>query len=130
MLLSSCSSIPLVKREAAERARFQAYAGKPVDSYTWLTTYDGWEPISRHQLVLWTNINEAYLVTVYQPCTDLMFARHIGVTSFAGTVSARSDFVKADGWKCMIKTIQPIDYRRMLRDERKAHAAKTSQAAD
>lgn len=133
-LLSSCSGIPLVKREAAERARFQAYAGKPVGSYTWLTSYDGWEPISRHQLVVWTNINEAYLITVFRPCTDLMFARRIGLTSFAGTVSAKFDFVKADGWKCMIKTIQPVDYRRMLRDERKAraaaHSGETSHTAD
>ncbi len=50
----------------------------------------------------------------------------IGLTSFADTVSAKLDFVKAEGWKSMIKTSQPTDYRRMLRDERKARAARPS----
>lgn len=122
-MLTACSSIPLVQRDAAERARFEAYAGKPIAQYTRMTNYSGWAPISRDQLVVWTDINQAYLITVFRPCTDLMFARRIGVTSFADTVSAKFDFVKADGWKCMIKTIQPVDYLRMQQDERKARAA-------
>ncbi len=128
-LLTSCSGIPLVRREAAERARFEAYAGKPIPRYTRMTTYNGWEPISHYQLVVWTDIHQAYLITVYPPCTDLMFSNRIGLTSFADTVSAKFDFVKADGWKCMIKTIQPIDYRRMLRDERRARATRSSNPA-
>jgi hypothetical protein len=122
-LLASCSGIPLKQREAAERSRFEAYAGKPVDQFTWLTSYEGWEPISPDQVVVWTDINDAYLITVFHPCTDLMFARRIGLTSFARTVSAHFDFVRADGWKCMISTIQPVDYRRMEQDLRRQHQA-------
>ena len=119
-LLASCSGIPLKQREAAERARFEAYAGKPVDHFTWFTHYDGWEPISRNQLVVWTDINQAYLVTVFSPCTDLMFARRIGLTSTADTVYAHFDAVRAEGWRCIIDTIRPVDYRRMEHDLRQA----------
>jgi Family of unknown function (DUF6491) len=122
-LLASCSGIPLRQREAAERSRFEAYAGKPVDHFTWLTHYDGWEPISPDQLVVWTDINRAYLITVFHPCTDLMFARRIGLTSTADSVYAHFDFVHAEGWKCMISTIQPVDYLRMQRDLRAQHEA-------
>ena len=126
-LLASCSGIPLKQREAAERSRFEAYAGKPVDHFTWLTHYDGWEPISPDQLVVWTDINDAYLITVFRPCTDLMFARRIGLTSSGDTVYAHFDAVKAQGWRCMIKTIQPVDYLRMQRDLREHRAAEKGQ---
>jgi hypothetical protein len=119
-LLAACSGIPLREREATNRARFEAYAGKPVDHLTWLTSYNGWEPISPDQLVVWTDINDAYLITVFRPCTNLMFARGIGLTSSASTVYAHFDAVKVEGWRCMINTIQPVDYRRMQRDLREA----------
>jgi hypothetical protein len=122
-LLASCSGIPLKQREAAERARFEAYAGKPIDHFTWLTSYNGWEPISPDQLVVWTDINDAYLITVFQPCTDLMFARRIGLPASADTVYAHFDAVRVEGWRCMIKTIQPVDYRRMEQDLREQHQA-------
>lgn len=122
-LLASCSGIPLEQREAAERNRFEAYAGKPVDHFTWFTRYEGWEPISRNQLVVWTDINRAYLVTVFPPCTDLMFARRIGLTSTADTVYAHFDAVRAEGWRCVIDTIQPVDYRRMQQDLREQRQA-------
>ena len=121
--LASCSGIPLKQREAAERNRFETYAGKPVDHFTWLTHYDGWEPISPDQLVVWTDINQAYLITVFHPCTDLMFARRIGLTSTADTVYAHFDDITAEGWRCIINTIQPVDYLRMQRDLREQHEA-------
>src|SRR5579872_6228210 len=129
VLLASCSSIPLAQREAAERARFEAYAGKPVDHFTWLTHYEGWEPISRNQLVVWTDINQAYLITVFKPCTDLMFARRIGLTSTADSVYAHFDHVRAEGWTCIIDTIQPVDYLRMEHDMRAQHEAEKREKA-
>lgn len=128
-LLASCSGIPLKERDAAERARFEAYAGKPVDHFTWLTHYNGWEPLSPDQLVVWTDINDAYLITVFHPCTNLMFARRIGLTSSADTVYAHFDAVKSEGWRCMIKTIQPVDYRRMQKDLREQQEAKKREGA-
>jgi hypothetical protein len=128
-LLAACSGIPLKQREAAERARFESYAGKPIDHFTWLTRYEGWEPISRNQLVVWTDINQAYLITVFHPCTDLMFAHRIGLTSTADTVYAHFDHVKADGWTCIIDTIRPVDYLRMRHDLRAQHEAEKRKKA-
>lgn len=128
-LLTACSSIPLEKRDAAERARFEAYAGKPVDHLTWLTDYSGWEPISPDQLILWTDINQAYLITVFRPCTNLMFARHIGLHPFANTIYAHFDSVHVDHWNCIIKSIQPVDYRRMEHDLREQHEAEKREKA-
>jgi hypothetical protein len=128
-LLASCSGIPLKQRDAAERAKFEAYAGKPVDHFTWLTDYDGWEPISRNQLVVWTDINQAYLITVFRPCTDLMFARRIALHPTANTLYAHFDSVHVEGWNCIIDTIQPVDYRRMQRDLREQHEAEKRRKA-
>ncbi len=126
-VLTACSSIPLAQRQAAERARFEAYAGKPIDHFTWFVNYDGWEPISPDQLVLWTDINQAYLITVFQPCTDLMFAQRIGLHPTASTVYAHFDAVHVDRWHCIIKTIQPVDYKRMQHDLREQHEAQKRQ---
>jgi hypothetical protein len=128
-LLAACSSIPLSQRDAAERDRFEAYAGKPVDRFTWISHSQGWEPISPHQLIVWTDINQAYLVTVFKPCTDLMFARRIGLTSTADTVYAHFDHVKAEGWTCTIDTIRPVDYLRMEHDLRAQHEAEKRKKA-
>ncbi len=125
--LTACSSIPLAQRDAAELARFEAYAGKPVDHFTWLTEYDGWEPISPNQLVLWTDMNQAYLITVFQPCTNLMFARRIALHPTANTIYAHFDSVHVERWKCVIDTIQPVDYRRMQDDLRRQHEAEKRQ---
>jgi hypothetical protein len=117
VLLASCAGVRgLERQDAAQRARFNAYAGKPVGQFTWVSANRSSWAIDRDQLVAWTNINEAYLVTVARPCPNLKLARHIGISSTAGTVYARFDRVFAQGRTCLIRTIQPVDYRRMQRD--------------
>lgn len=123
LLLTSCSGVPLRERQAAELRRYEAYAGKPVEQIRWVNNYKRWSPIAAHKLLVWTNIEQPYLMSVYPPCTDLLFAHGIGITSTIDVTQAHLDFVTADGWKCMIETIQPIDYRRMRRDERTSRGA-------
>ncbi|MBW4053355.1 MAG: hypothetical protein HIU85_18210 [Proteobacteria bacterium] len=116
-LLASCSGVRALERHAgAQRTQFNDYAGKPVEQFTWVTANRSSWAIDRNQLVAWTNINQAYLVTVASPCPNLRFANRIGISSTAGTVYARFDRVFAQGRTCLIKTIQPVDYRRMQRD--------------
>lgn len=116
-LLASCSGIrALQQQDAAEHARFNAYAGKPVRQFTWITANRSTQPIWTNQLVAWSDVNQAYLITVAQPCPNLMVANHVSVSSTAGTVFARADRVFARGRTCVIETIQPVDYRRMQRD--------------
>jgi len=56
------------------RDRYNAYAGEPIDHFTWLGRYDGWEPIGRYELVVFTGVNDAYLLKVMPPCENLQFA--------------------------------------------------------
>lgn len=124
--LSACSDV--AQRSAAERERYHAYAGPPVDRMTWLGRYDGWHPLGGDELVVWTTPFDAYLIKVLPPCVDLPFANSIGLTSTARTVSARFDFVlvhapgqprgRAFEFRCPISEIRPVDYRRMRHDLR------------
>ena len=123
LVLASCSGVPLRERQAAELHRYEAYAGKPVKQIRWVNNYKRWSPIAANKLLVWTNIEQPYLMTVFPPCTDLLFAHGIGITSAIEITQARFDFVTADGWKCMIETIQPVDYQRMRQDERKSRGA-------
>ena len=124
-LLAACTSTPAARHDAAERASFVAHAGKPVDRFMWLAGYRRWTPIGSDQVVVWTDLNQAYLVTVFHPCADLWFARAIGFTHSGEEVYAHLDSVKADGWTCEIKTIQPVDYRRMQQEQQAARASQT-----
>ncbi|HVW70391.1 MAG TPA: DUF6491 family protein [Steroidobacteraceae bacterium] len=124
-LITACSGIPLKERQEAERARYESYAGPPVDQFTWLGRFDSWQPVGTNQLVVWTTPFQAYLIKVAPPCNDLQFAHRVGLTSTASTVSARFDFVKVGHWRCPIQEIRPVDYQRMRQDMRKeAEAAK------
>jgi hypothetical protein len=124
-LLCACSDF--AQREDAERARYHSYAGAPVDHFTWLGHYEGWQSLGKDELVVWTTPWDAYLIHVAPPCVDLPYANGIGVTSTARTVSAHFDFVlvrnqfgdrAAIPWRCPIAEIRPVNYRRMRQDMR------------
>ena len=127
LLAAGCSGIPRRERDQEQLDRYMRYAGEPVDHITYLGHYDNWQSVSRYQLVLWTNINDAYLITVRPPCEDLQFAQRIGITQTASTISSRFDSVLVKHWRCQISEIRPVDYLRMKRDER---AEKAQEKAD
>ena len=128
--LTACSGIPLKERQDAQRARYESYAGAPIDSFTWLGRYDSWQSIGTNEVVVWTTPFQAYLIKVAPPCNNLEFVNRIGLTSTASTVSSRFDFVKVGHWRCPIQQIRPVDYLRMRQDIRKeteeAKAAKSA----
>ena len=95
-------------------ARYEPYLEEPVDRFT-MFQHDSWEPINRNQLVLWTTINQAYLLTVTGPCYDLPFAQTVRVTTTGNSVS-KFDNVIVRGNRCPIEQIQPIDVHRMKAD--------------
>jgi hypothetical protein len=131
-LLTACSGIPLKQRQDAQRSRYEAYAGAPIEKFTYLGRYDSWQSIGTNEIVVWTTINQAYMITVAPPCDNLEFVNRIGLTATANTVSARFDFVKVGGhWRCPIQQIRPVDYLRMRQDMRKeAEEAKAAQSAN
>lgn len=120
-VLAACSAgIPLRQDPEEVRNRYRAYAGAAVDHFTWLGRYDGWEALGPEELVLFTSVNNAYLLKVSPPCNDLRGAERVGLTSTGGSVYARLDSVTTRGWRCRILQIRKLDYRRMQADLRRA----------
>jgi hypothetical protein len=121
-LLTACSGIPLNQRETRQAELYHQYAGAPIDSFTYLGRYDSWTYIGNYEVVVWTTINDAYLIKVKQPCSELPFAQHIGLTQTVHTVSRKFDFVVVGRDKCWIDSIQPVNYLQMKRDMRQKSA--------
>jgi hypothetical protein len=65
VLLAGCATGP--------KLDYSDYAGEPVKSF-YMSTFDGWTVVSRDQLVIWSGLNKAYLLTVTGYCPDLQFA--------------------------------------------------------
>ena len=120
-LLGACSpGIPVRQDPEEIRTRYESYAGAPIDHFTWLGRYDGWEALGPDQLVLFTSANRAYLLKVSPPCHDLRTAERVGFTSTGGSVYARLDSVTTRSWRCRILQIRRLDYRRMKADLRRS----------
>jgi hypothetical protein len=118
-LLSACATgIPMHESDVQVRDRYNAYAGEPIEQFTWLGSFDSWEPISRNELVVKTGVSDAYLLKVGPPCDNLQFTTRIGLTSTGSAVHSRFDYVTARGWRCPIEEIRKVDYKRMRADMR------------
>ena len=96
--------------------RFEKYAGAPIDEFEFFSLYK-WQLVGPEKVVVWSTINDAYLITVEKPCPGLEFARGIAVTSKQRhIVSAKFDEVTYGKGRCPIAQIRPVDYRQMLKD--------------
>jgi uncharacterized protein DUF6491 len=107
-LLAGCANNP--------KLDYSDYVGEPVKSF-YMPNFDGWTPVSKDQLVVWTGINEAYLLTVTGYCPDLKFANTIAVTSTANTVD-KFEKVLVGRDRCFIKEIRPVDTKQMKADRK------------
>ncbi len=116
VLAGGCASTP--QRSQGERilAKYEGYIGAPIRGFT-AFRQQSWQPVSRTQLILWTSINDAYLLTVTNGCPDMMFTDAISVTSTASEIST-FEFVHVRGDRCPITQIQPIDIRQMRADQK------------
>jgi hypothetical protein len=92
------------------------YAGEPVKSF-YMGNFDGWTAVSRDQLVVWTGMNKAYLLTVTGYCPDLQFAHTIAVTSTGSTVD-RFEKVLVGRDRCLINEIRPLDTKQLKEDRK------------
>jgi hypothetical protein len=129
VLLGGCASaIPLHEDLTEVRDRYSAYGGPPIDSFTWMGSYDGWEDLGKDQLVLFTGPSDAYLIKVWPTC-DLRFGiERLGLSTTASTVNARLDSItyysQATGpMRCPIEEIRKVNYRAMQADLKAARAA-------
>ncbi len=119
--IAACSGFPKREDDRATLQRYLDFAGEPVAQFTYLGRLDGWRPLGRDRLVVWTGLNDAYLLTVASPCLDLGFATRIGVTSTGSAVSRGFDSILLPrGERCRILEIRPVDYRQVRAAEREA----------
>jgi hypothetical protein len=105
--------------------QYTAYAGPPIDRFTWFGRFYSWEQLGRDRLVVFTTPTDAYLLKVWPSCDLRWVISTVAVSSTGPTVTARLDAVTIDSaptgrMVCPIDEIRPIDYRRMLADRRAA----------
>jgi hypothetical protein len=108
LLAAGCASGP--------KLDYTDYAGEPVKSF-YMHDFDGWTPVSKNQLVVWTGLNKAYLINVTGYCPDLEFATAIAVTSTGSTVD-RFEKVIVGRDRCLINEIRPLDTKQLKADRK------------
>jgi hypothetical protein len=107
-LLAGCATGP--------KLNYAEYAGEPVKSF-YLGNFDGWNAVSRDQLVVWASFNKAYLLKLTGYCPDLQFAHAIAITSTANTVD-KFEKVIVGRDRCFINEIRPLDTKQIKEDRK------------
>lgn len=114
-LLGACASDGPTRLPGRDEAQdYVVYAGEPVSGFS-SRSIDDWTSVSETQLVVWTGVNQAWLLTVRGQCRELRRATRIGVSSTAGRVT-RFDRILVDGVPCLIDEIRPVDVRQLKAD--------------
>ena len=111
LLLAACASNGGPDERRARRFDFvQQFAGPPVDSFHFWEL-KRFEVLGEHGLVVWTTLDDAYLITVQRPCSGLVFANAISLSSTQRRVHQRFDTVNFDLQRCDIALIREVDGR-------------------
>jgi hypothetical protein len=118
-LLAGCATGP--------KLDYTDYAGQPVKSF-YMNTFDGWTVVSKDQLVVWTGLNKAYLLSLTGYCPDLQFANAIAVTSTANTVDKFEKVIVGKD-RCFINEIRPLDTK-LMKEDRKLIREQMKKAAE
>jgi hypothetical protein len=110
--------------EKAELARFQRYAGQPVDEFSMFELWQ-WQVLGPNTLVVWSTIHDAFLIQVDKACNNLEWTHGLSVTQeMRMKVSNKFDFVVFRDQRCKITEIRPVDYKAMLKDGNAAEPPK------
>jgi len=76
-----------------------------VDKFHFFGRLDSWRAVDRNTLIVWTTPFTPYLIELKRPASGLRFAEVIGLSSTAGTVHARLDDVRVDGFRYPIRSM-------------------------
>ncbi|HST28538.1 MAG TPA: DUF6491 family protein [Rudaea sp.] len=113
---------------AQQLARYQKYAQAPVERFPMVSLWQ-WQVVGKDNVVVWTGVNMAYLVTVEKSCNNLDWARGIGITQNTSMhVDAKFDSIVFDHQNCRITQIRPLDYKALQHDEKAAGSDKPQAA--
>jgi Family of unknown function (DUF6491) len=126
-ILASAASIALAQTATAASAQAPwqggsdevdtpASNGPAVDHIT-VFNIDGWRPVGRDAIILWTSPSKPYLLKLDRPAMDLPYVEHVGLTSTGSELYAGFDSVIVRGWRYRIASIHPLtrDLARSLR---------------
>src|SRR5690242_81159 len=117
-MFSALAAASLLAGCASQKSQldYHEYAGEPVKSF-YMSNFDGWAPVSKDEVVVWSGINKAYLIKVSGYCPDLQFANAIAVTSTASTVDKFEKVIVGHD-RCFIQEIRPVDVKQMKADRK------------
>ena len=115
---SACASGLPRSRDEGPLTRYDGYIGEPIRGFTAMRP-QSWTSVSRNQLILWTSLNDAWLIKVWPNCNDLQFANTVRVTSTVSTITT-FDRVLVGRDSCPIEEIRPIDIRQWKADRKEA----------
>lgn len=110
VVLAGCAGSGVRERSLARLAEVQSVAGEPVESFHFWRL-DRWEGLGPAHVAVWTQVNEAWLIEVKEPCQGLEFATVIGLSSSVQRVYSRFDDVRFENQRCRIAEIRPIDVK-------------------
>ena len=111
--------------ERVDLARYQKYAGAPVDSVRYFQI-NGFQYLAPDKVAIWFGVNKLYLLTVQTPCNNLAFANGIGLTAKNNMLYRDFDFVTFDHQRCKILRIEPVNELKMKQDARAAASGSSS----
>ncbi len=97
-------------------AQYENYAGAAVEEFR-LWKLHQFQVVDTDKVVVWSAVNDAYLITVKRPCFELEYAKTLAVTSTLHTVSRQFDTIRFANERCSIAEIRPIDYRRLRKEQ-------------
>jgi len=119
VLLACAVAVPAVAQqtasERADLARYQKYAGAPVDNVRYFQI-NGFQYLAPDKVAIWFGVNKLYLLTVQTPCNNLAFANGIGLTAKNNMLYKNFDFVTFDHQRCKIMKIEPVNELKMKQD--------------
>jgi hypothetical protein len=121
-LFAALTLLPTVVAQADTRAteeknlaRFEKFAGQPVESFDMWDLYK-WQSLGPDRLAVWSAVNKVWLLKVSQPCIRLEDTHAIVLTSqMVHKVTTRFDYVNFDAQHCQIQEIRPVDYLAMIK---------------
>ncbi|MEN1972523.1 DUF6491 family protein [Luteimonas sp. MJ204] len=111
--------------DAEKLASYEAAAGEPVKSFTYLGRISGWTPLDERNIAVWTRPKEAWLLGFSGPCLDIEYTPAISLTNQTGRVYAGFDKVIVQNrssmqMPCRIAQIRPLDTARIKAAEKAA----------
>ncbi len=124
LVLGACAT-DAGQRDKEKLALYRSHAGPPVPSFQYFGSISGWTPLGDSAIAVWPRFNQAYLLELYGPCSDIEFTPVISVTNNMGRTYARFDKVIARNRgsidiPCNIKEIRPLDVKAIKQAEKLA----------